>query len=303
MQVRTRTNNEAMHGGKECEGKNQSEQPCYSGVCPKPGDWLEWGVWSACSRSCDGGQRNRTRVCDWTTHGVNLTLACIGNGADSQVCNNFSCEPIPKTCTELKDRGMFISGSATISPDFKLLKVWCDFEMEGGVGVTIIGHSLKNFTRVSGYEGAGEYMMELKYDPLKTNDGVDSLVTLADQSLHCKQYISWKCHKAGIVSEKDGVTKVTYWENRYGTKRDYWGGAEHDSGMCACGMNSTCFDKKKKCNCDSNDDRWHEDQGYLTFKDDLPITTFRAGDTSVMHNEEGQFLVGPLICWGTDPHF
>ena len=58
---------------------------------------------------------------------------------------------------------------------------------------------------------------------------------------------------------------------------NYWGGAEQDSGVCACNATNTC--QGHACNCDKNDAVWREDSGYLTYKDDLPMTSFRAGDT------------------------
>ena len=60
---------------------------------------------------------------------------------------------------------------------------------------------------------------------------------------------------------------------------DYFGGAVPGSKSCACGMNSTCVKEDLVCNCDINDNQWRQDDGYLTFKDDLPVSAFVAGDT------------------------
>ena len=55
------------------------------------------------------------------------------------------------------------------------------------------------------------------------------------------------------------------------------------SGACACFANRSCGDNTTvedlKCNCDANDANWREDAGFLSFKDDLPVTAFVAGDT------------------------
>lgn len=44
-------------------------------------------------------------------------------------------------------------------------------------------------------------------------------------------------------------------------------------------MNSTCASEDLLCNCDQNDNIWRFDDGDLTFKQDLPVTAFVAGDT------------------------
>ena len=51
------------------------------------------------------------------------------------------------------------------------------------------------------------------------------------------------------------------------------------SAMCACGMTNSCYKADTVCECDANDDVMREDSGYLTYKDDLPIVKFQAGDT------------------------
>ena len=71
-----------------------------------------------------------------------------------------------------------------------------------------------------------------------------------------------------------------------------------NSGKCACGMTSDC-DSGKKCNCDKNDKYWHEDRGYLTNKNRLPVAELRFGDTGDgTNNEHGYPTLGKLQCWG-----
>ena len=69
--------------------------------------------------------------------------------------------------------------------------------------------------------------------------------------------------------------------NREGKMMPYWGGAPHDSDVCACGVTHSCAGgiTALRCNCDKNDNIWREDSGYITYKPDLPITHFCAGDT------------------------
>ena len=58
---------------------------------------------------------------------------------------------------------------------------------------------------------------------------------------------------------------------------------------------------KKPCNCEKNDNKWRQDGGWLTDKNDLPVTAISVGDTRDS-GEAAKITLGPLICWGlADP--
>lgn len=61
------------------------------------GDWFEWGPWSLCTVTCDGGLRSRSRECDMDSYG-NLTAACAGDATVTEACHTFSCTPYGKLC-------------------------------------------------------------------------------------------------------------------------------------------------------------------------------------------------------------
>ena len=50
--------------------------------------------------------------------------------------------------------------------------------------------------------------------------------------------------------QHDGVPHA-FWIDRNGTKRHFWVGNETDQVMCQCGLDQSCIDRGKKCNCDS----------------------------------------------------
>ena len=51
------------------------------------------------------------------------------------------------------------------------------------------------------------------------------------------------------------------------------------------------------CNCEKNDKVWRQDDGWLTDKEDLPVTAISVSDTG--HNKEkARITLGPLTCWG-----
>ena len=92
-----------------------------------------------------------------------------------------------------------------------------------------------------------------------------------------------------------------WWVSRDSAKMTYWGGAELDSGKCACGMTQSCARQELRCNCDASDEIWREDSGLLTDKTRLPVKELRFGDTDVAKedfNEQGYHTLGKFKCYG-----
>ncbi|XP_065669702.1 uncharacterized protein LOC105844513 isoform X3 [Hydra vulgaris] len=52
------------------------------------GNWLEWSMWGACSKTCDQGQKMRTRICTPHTEGGN---DCFGSNLDFTTCQLAKC--------------------------------------------------------------------------------------------------------------------------------------------------------------------------------------------------------------------
>lgn len=55
--------------------------------------WSEWSDWSECSKSCEGGARERNRTCLDTVTRVNITDTECGTekGEESEGCNTDPC--------------------------------------------------------------------------------------------------------------------------------------------------------------------------------------------------------------------
>ena len=128
-------------------------------------------------------------------------------------------------------------------------------------------------TEVNGFESPGHYNIRLTYHLSNAQ-----IRYLKMSSSHCRQFIMWECKAATIKNIFSG-SPVTYWSNFDGREMDYWGDAPYTSSVCACGVDGTCVDPSKGCNCDKNDNVWRNDSGYITYMDDLPISIFWAGDT------------------------
>ncbi|XP_042523666.1 thrombospondin-2-like, partial [Dipodomys spectabilis] len=77
-------------GGKSCRGGGRETRPCEAAPCPVDGRWSPWSPWSACTVTCAGGIRERSRVCNSPEpqHGGK---DCVGDLKEHQMCNKRSC--------------------------------------------------------------------------------------------------------------------------------------------------------------------------------------------------------------------
>ncbi|XP_065922172.1 A disintegrin and metalloproteinase with thrombospondin motifs adt-1 isoform X3 [Magallana gigas] len=308
LQYRNRSCDGPRYGGAECAGAGEEQRDCGKNPCPIPGDWMSWSGWSRCSATCGTGVRWRTRDCNETSYG-DLTAPCEGTSNGTEDCNTFPCRPYAATCSNLRDMGMVDSGMVQLKPERRdlysekpeLEPVWlyCDMESEGGIGVTVVGHDKESRTNVNGYEGAGSYLAKVTYEV-----STDHVIAIIDQSKFCKQFLRWECKGAVIHNPHQKDSWTTFWTNRssefnqYNTPATYFPGAKPGSGNCACGDTGTCTNKSLSCNCDSNDFEWRSDEGFVTYKDDLPILAFRAGDTGNEPVEQGAHTIGRVYCQG-----
>ncbi|KAI3368574.1 hypothetical protein L3Q82_025583, partial [Scortum barcoo] len=76
--------------GQQCEGSDTQTQVCKERPCPVDGKWSSWVSWGACSVSCGGGTRQRTRLCASPApqHGGRQ---CEGNDVHIDFCNSDPC--------------------------------------------------------------------------------------------------------------------------------------------------------------------------------------------------------------------
>ncbi|XP_032380766.1 hemicentin-1 isoform X2 [Etheostoma spectabile] len=92
MQSRIRlcNNPPAAFDGPQCEGTDTQTQLCKERSCPVDGKWSSWVSWGACSVSCGGGTRQRTRLCASPApqHGGRQ---CEGNDVYIDFCNSDPC--------------------------------------------------------------------------------------------------------------------------------------------------------------------------------------------------------------------
>ena len=207
------------------------------------------------------------------------------------------------SCRDIKNRQLLASksfpmdtsGFYFIDPDGggtgeEPFKVFCKMTMYNDKGVTVISHDSENSTLVDGYEEGGSYRRIVTYTGLNPTQ----IVTLVGISRRCFQFIKFECFGVELFGGD-----MAWWVSRDGNKMNYWGGADPDSGKCACGMDDSCVDPKYDCNCDSEKSQWLEDSGFLSDKSTLPVTEMRFGDTGGQR-EKGYHTLGKFMCVG-DP--
>ena len=70
----------------------------YFSLFKVDGDWGNWGNYGACSKTCGGGTKERTRKCDnpAPAHGGK---GCEGSASQSLECNTLKCPSTPGICT------------------------------------------------------------------------------------------------------------------------------------------------------------------------------------------------------------
>ncbi|KAL2089466.1 hypothetical protein ACEWY4_014154 [Coilia grayii] len=88
--VRLCNNPPPAFDGAPCDGPDTQTQLCKERPCPVDGKWSSWVSWGACSVSCGGGTRQRTRLCASPApqHGGRQ---CEGNDVHIDFCNSEPC--------------------------------------------------------------------------------------------------------------------------------------------------------------------------------------------------------------------
>ncbi|CAD7678006.1 unnamed protein product [Nyctereutes procyonoides] len=126
QRTRTRSCTPPQYGGRPCEGPETHHKPCNIALCPGEhilyrwklskcrgpwaesrecynpectanGQWNQWGHWSGCSKSCDGGWERRMRTCQ----GAAVTgQQCEGTGEEVRRCSEQRCPAPYEICPE-----------------------------------------------------------------------------------------------------------------------------------------------------------------------------------------------------------
>ena len=214
---------------------------------------------------------------------------------------------LAKSCSDVKMLDSTVkTGPYVIDSDgegeLKPFNVTCNMTDKDGVGVTVISHDSENKTRVDKCKDRGCYSRNISY----TGASFPQLASLTRVSKYCEQFIKYECKASKIFASKIFAKKISskarnrsyaWWMSRDSIKMTYWDGADANSDKCACGIERTCVNRTRRCNCDTNDKEWREDSGLLTNKTHLPVRQLRFGDTD-NDREEGHHTLGKFKCYG-----
>ena len=159
-----------------------------------------------------------------------------------------------------------------------------------GIGVTVVSHDSESRMLVNGFGDRGLYSRSINY----TEADMAQLANLTASSAHCEQFIKYECYNSQLLSNGN---MYGWWVSRDGEKMKYWGGVDSVDYKCACGLNNTCANINRGCNCDANGPTWREDSGLLKDKSKLPVKQLRFEVVS-FYFSIGYHTLGKLKCFG-----
>ena len=88
--------------GLPCIGEDEEQAICHESFCPRDCKWDDWGAWTDCTQSCDGGWRHRVRAkLQEAQHGG---TPCADFSEDGEYCNTQVC-PVDCVLTDWSSWG------------------------------------------------------------------------------------------------------------------------------------------------------------------------------------------------------
>uniref|UniRef100_A0A673KRS7 Contactin-associated protein-like 5 n=1 Tax=Sinocyclocheilus rhinocerous TaxID=307959 RepID=A0A673KRS7_9TELE len=210
---------------------------------------------------------------------------CTGTGYSGATCHNSVYEA---SCEHYRLAGS-TSGYFSVDPDgsgpLDPIQVYCN--ITGSKVWTVVRHNSSNAVRVRGSTLQKPHVGWFNYSA--SSEQLKALVSLSE---HCEQRIAYHCRRSRLFNPWDG-TPLSWWVDRRGEKRTYWGGFQPGVQQCSCGLEENCADMNYFCNCDAD----RNDTGVLSYKEHLPVHEIVVGDTYRL-GSEAMYVVGPLQCSG-----
>lgn len=78
------------YGGDHCFGSPSEYKACFTHGC-QDGAWSDWQAWGACSVTCNGGIRSRSRTCDNPAPSL-FGRSCPGDSKEYSSCSTTTCQ-------------------------------------------------------------------------------------------------------------------------------------------------------------------------------------------------------------------
>uniref|UniRef100_I3JVI0 Contactin associated protein family member 5 n=1 Tax=Oreochromis niloticus TaxID=8128 RepID=I3JVI0_ORENI len=214
---------------------------------------------------------------------------CSGTGYAGATCHNSIYE---SSCEAYKLSGSS-SGFYFIDPDgsgpLGPTQVYCN--MTEKKVWTVLSHNSTAPVTVQTSSLQKPHVMIFNYSA-----SAEQLRAIVSGSEQCQQEVVYNCRKSRLFNTKDG-SPLSWWLDREGEKRSYWGGFLPGVQQCSCSLEENCIDMNYFCNCDADTDTWANDTGVLSYKDHLPVSQIVIGDTDRM-GSQAVYHIGPLRCYG-----
>uniref|UniRef100_A0A3B4GC77 Contactin associated protein like 5 n=1 Tax=Pundamilia nyererei TaxID=303518 RepID=A0A3B4GC77_9CICH len=214
---------------------------------------------------------------------------CSGTGYAGATCHNSIYE---SSCEAYKLSGSS-SGFYFIDPDgsgpLGPTQVYCN--MTEKKVWTVLSHNSTAPVTVQTSSLQKPHVMIFNYSA-----SAKQLRAIVSGSEQCQQEVVYNCRKSRLFNTKDG-SPLSWWLDREGEKRSYWGGFLPGVQQCSCSLEENCIDMNYFCNCDADTDTWANDTGVLSYKDHLPVSQIVIGDTDRM-GSQAVYHIGPLRCYG-----
>ncbi|XP_058476501.1 contactin-associated protein-like 5 isoform X1 [Solea solea] len=218
-----------------------------------------------------------------------FTCDCSGTGYSGATCHNSIYEA---SCEAYKLIGSS-SGFYSIDPDgsgpLGPAQVYCNMTEEKVW--TIVSHNVTAPVTVRGSSPQKPHVMTFNYSA-----SAEQLRAVVSGSEQCQQEVVYNCRKSRLFNTRDG-SPLSWWLDREGEKRSYWGGFLPGVQQCSCSLEENCVDMNYFCNCDADTDAWANDTGILSYKDHLPVSQIVIGDTN-RTSSQAVYHMGPLRCYG-----
>ena len=224
-------------------------EPSYSVGVIKKCELQDRCLLSPCQHGGQCSQDHKSFQCD-----------CVGTMYNGERCEKSIYQP---NCQAYKDLGLHEDAYCMIDPDgdsakIKPFSVLCNMTRDAKKATTIFERDQVGEVPVSqGVVQGGEIHHHIDYKQIAD---IEMFNVLMKNAIHCRQFVKFKCKNALLMNSPRGPPD-TVWIGRGGNNERYWGGATADSGMCACGMNRSCAEEYRHCNCDTGDDVWRSDEG------------------------------------------
>ena len=222
---------------------------------------------------------------------------CSGTDFNGEKCETPSF--FMQTCVDWWTEGKRSNGYYKINPrNSEPFSVYCNMTNVNGPS-TVIFHTQDRNPIIAAQNKVDSrlYRHEIYYE----NSNDQNIGDLIATSTNCRQYLEYNCYNSVLFDSPKLFNlesgRGARWISRDGKLQNYWSGASRGSRKCACGMNGTCVESSKVCNCDAVDNKWHVDGGYLTDSKSLPVKSliFSVDGTSTRSN----FILGSLECYGS----